>query len=84
MAGPRRRLFTMNIGRAAVVCLLNPFSRLLDREGNRRENVDTAPGRLTMRKVSVSSCIRWAYGVQASQDSDLKRYLERNFITGCE
>jgi len=41
----------------------------MDREGNRRENVDTAPGRLTMRNVSLSSCIRWAYGVQGSQIS---------------
>jgi uncharacterized protein (TIGR03435 family) len=41
----------------------------MDREGNRREDVDTAPGRLTMRNVSLSSCIRWAYGVQKSQVS---------------
>jgi uncharacterized protein (TIGR03435 family) len=41
----------------------------MDREGNRRENVDTQPGRLTMRNASLSSCIRWAYGVQASQVS---------------
>jgi uncharacterized protein (TIGR03435 family) len=41
----------------------------MDREGNRREDVDTAPGRLTMRNVSLSSCIRWAYGVQRSQVS---------------
>lgn len=41
----------------------------MDREGNRREDVDTAPGSLTMRNVSLSSCIRWAYGVQRSQVS---------------
>ena len=41
----------------------------LDREGNRREQVDTSPNSLTMRNVSLKSCVRWAYGVQASQVS---------------
>jgi uncharacterized protein (TIGR03435 family) len=41
----------------------------LDREGNRRENVDTSADGLTMRNVSLKSCVRWAYGVQASQVS---------------
>jgi uncharacterized protein (TIGR03435 family) len=39
----------------------------LDREGNRREQVDTSPNSLTMGNVSLKSCVRWAYGVQASQ-----------------
>jgi hypothetical protein len=39
----------------------------MSREGNWRENVDTARGSLTMRNVSLHSCIRWAYGVQAER-----------------
>src|SRR5580693_5387390 len=86
MDGGHRRLFTMNIGCLAIVCLLGAFpifaqsqfevasikpsqAANMDREGNRREDVDTAPGRLTMRNVSLSSCIRWAYGVHWSQVS---------------
>jgi uncharacterized protein (TIGR03435 family) len=41
----------------------------MDREGNRRETVDTTPGTVTMRNISLKSCVRWAYGVQASQVS---------------
>lgn len=96
MDGGWRRLFVMNIGRLAIVCLLGAFpifaqsqfevasikpsqATNMDREGNRREDVDTAPGRLTMRNVSLTSCIRWAYGVQASQVSgpgwlDMERF----------
>jgi trimeric autotransporter adhesin len=44
----------------------------MDREGNRRENVDTEPERLTMQNVSLSSCIGWAYRVQASEVSRKK------------
>src|ERR1700712_5614851 len=29
----------------------------------------TSPGRLLMRDVTVSTCIKWAYGVQSSQVS---------------
>jgi uncharacterized protein (TIGR03435 family) len=39
----------------------------VDREGNRREQVNTSANGLTMRNVSLKSCVRWAYGVQASQ-----------------
>src|SRR6266853_36572 len=38
-------------------------------EGSRRENVNSSPGSLTMRNVSLSSCIRWAYNVKQFQVS---------------
>jgi uncharacterized protein (TIGR03435 family) len=38
-------------------------------EGGRRESVDTAPGNLTMRNVSLRSAIKWAYRVQDEQIS---------------
>jgi len=38
-------------------------------EGSRRESVNSSPGSLTMRNVSLSSCIRWAYNVKPFQVS---------------
>jgi uncharacterized protein (TIGR03435 family) len=37
------------------------------REGNRQEHIDVSPGSLSMRNVSLSSCIRWAYRVNQFQ-----------------
>jgi uncharacterized protein (TIGR03435 family) len=36
-------------------------------EGSRRENIQSEPGSLTMRNVSLSSCIQWAYDVRPYQ-----------------
>jgi uncharacterized protein (TIGR03435 family) len=38
-------------------------------EGSQREDVASSPGSLTMRNVSLRSCIRWAYGVRDFQVS---------------
>src|ERR1700732_2290797 len=38
-------------------------------EGSRRERVDHTPGSLTMRNVSMKSCIQWAYDVKSFQVS---------------
>jgi uncharacterized protein (TIGR03435 family) len=38
-------------------------------EGSRRENIETGPGSLTMRNVSMTACLRWAYDVQDYQIS---------------
>jgi uncharacterized protein (TIGR03435 family) len=32
-------------------------------EGSRRENIQVSPGSVTMRNVSLRSCVRWAYHV---------------------
>jgi uncharacterized protein (TIGR03435 family) len=85
MVSRSHRLNSMNTGGAAVVFLFNTVivaqsqfevasikpsqTGSLDREGNRRESVDTSADGLTMRNVSLTSCVRWAYGVQASQVS---------------
>src|SRR5437868_4829523 len=49
---------------------------LLAREGGKdgkrdgkRERIDHTPGSLTMRNVSMSSCIQWAYDVRSYQVS---------------
>lgn len=36
-------------------------------EGSTRESIDVSPGSLTMRNVSLRSCIRWAFGVKDFQ-----------------
>lgn len=36
-------------------------------EGSRRENTQTSPDSLTMRNVTLRTCIAWAYRVQPSQ-----------------
>ena len=36
-------------------------------EGSARETIDSAPGSLTMRNVSLRSCVRWAYGLRDYQ-----------------
>lgn len=73
MAGPGHRLFTMNIGGLAVVCLLNPFLVSLECLDSRPEIwIAEATGvKMGTQLGAVSSCIRWAYGVQGSQDSEL-------------
>jgi uncharacterized protein (TIGR03435 family) len=38
-------------------------------EGSRREKIDHTPGSLTMRNVSMKSCIQWAYDVKNFQVS---------------
>lgn len=38
-------------------------------EGSRRQAINAEPGALTMRNVSMTSAIRWAYGVQDFQVS---------------
>src|SRR2546423_10825849 len=38
-----------------------------DGEGGRRESIETAADRLTMRNVTLRSCISWAYNVQDFQ-----------------
>lgn len=38
-------------------------------ERNRRENISTEPGSLTMRNVSLKSAVLWAYGVRDNQVS---------------
>lgn len=38
-------------------------------EGSRRENIQVEPGNLSMRNVSLSSCIQWAYDVRPYQVS---------------
>lgn len=71
MVGGAGRLFTMNIGRPAVVCLFNTlpiFARLQfeDRAGNRRENTDTAAGAFGDAKYwpkSLYSMGLWRAGV---------------------
>ena len=40
-----------------------------DGEGSRRESVETSADRLTMRNVTLRSCITWAYSVQDFQIS---------------
>jgi uncharacterized protein (TIGR03435 family) len=39
----------------------------VDGEGNRRESVEVSSDRLTMRNVTLRSCISWAYNVQDFQ-----------------
>jgi uncharacterized protein (TIGR03435 family) len=39
------------------------------REGSGRENIITSPGTLSMRNVTLKSCIKWAYNVQDAQVS---------------
>jgi uncharacterized protein (TIGR03435 family) len=39
------------------------------REGNQRESLNVFPDRLTMRNISLRSCIGWAYHVMESQVS---------------
>ena len=34
-----------------------------------RENIDTTQGSVTLRNVTLKSCIKWAYGIQAPQIS---------------
>lgn len=36
-------------------------------EGSTRETIDSPPGSLTMRNVSLQSCVRWAYGLRDYQ-----------------
>jgi uncharacterized protein (TIGR03435 family) len=36
-------------------------------EGSRRESIEASPGSLTMRNVSLKSCLIWAYGVREYQ-----------------
>src|ERR1700730_3443745 len=38
-----------------------------DGEGGRRESVEISGDRLTMRNVTLRSCISWAYGIQDFQ-----------------
>jgi uncharacterized protein (TIGR03435 family) len=38
-------------------------------EGSRREKIDHTPGSLTMRNVSMKSCLQWAYDVKNFQVS---------------
>ena len=44
--------------------LLNPNG-----ERNRRDGISTDPGSLTMRNVSLTSALQWAYGVRENQIS---------------
>jgi uncharacterized protein (TIGR03435 family) len=38
-------------------------------EGGKRDQITTSPGSLTMRNVTLNSCMKWAYGVQDYQIS---------------
>jgi uncharacterized protein (TIGR03435 family) len=42
-------------------------SQTVNRDPPEVLNVETSPGTLTMRNVTVRSCIKWAYGVQDNQ-----------------
>jgi hypothetical protein len=70
MDRPRPRPFSLNVVGVDFVCSFNTFPGFAQsegREGNRRENVDTNAGSLTMRNTILSSFIRWAYGVQDAE-----------------
>jgi uncharacterized protein (TIGR03435 family) len=57
-------------GQAAAVPPVFEVASLKPSHGDiRDENVETSRGTLTMRSVTVNSCIKWAYGVQDSQVS---------------
>jgi uncharacterized protein (TIGR03435 family) len=52
---------------AFEVASIKPSQGYRDARGRERENVTTSAGRLTMRNVTVSFCIKWAYGVLDNQ-----------------
>jgi uncharacterized protein (TIGR03435 family) len=86
MVRPRRRPFSLNVGGVTVVCLyIGRYDTVpifaqsqMNREGNRRETVDTSPGRVTMRNIGLSSYIRWAYGVRGHALNHAERVSSEN------
>jgi uncharacterized protein (TIGR03435 family) len=69
------RLFLLIAG-LVPLCLAQTFEvasirasqfQSADGEGSRRESIETSPNGLTMRNVTLQSCISWAYSVQDFQ-----------------
>ena len=48
-------------------------------EGSRRERIDRSPGSLTMRNVSISFCIQWAYSVKFYQISGPRWLVDERY-----
>src|SRR5260370_38783555 len=72
-----RRLFLVSVG-FVHLCVAQTFEvasirasqfQSADGEGSGRESIQVSPDGLTMRNVTLQSCISWAYTVQDSQIS---------------